>query len=95
MNPITMFVEWLQSLLDQAWQWIVDQIVIPPPPQWIVDAASATGQFLSSAGAMSHWVPIPVLIGVTVWAVVLVGAALTIRVIRIIASFATLGGGGA
>lgn len=89
-NPITAFVDWLLELLNGAWQWVLDQIEVPPPPQWMIDAAAMVGQLTSQVGQLSHWIPIPVLIGVMAWAAVLVLAAITIRVIRIIASFATL-----
>lgn len=94
-NPITAFVDWLLGLLRQAWDWIVAQIVVPSPPGWMVDAAAMMGQLTSQVGALSNWVPIPVLVGVLAWGAMLVVAAFTIRIIRIIASFATLGGGGA
>lgn len=94
-NPITALVNWLLDQFNRAWQWVLDQIVVPPPPQWMVDAAAMVGQLTGQVGQLSHWIPIPVLIGVMAWSAVLVLAAITIRIIRIIASFATLGGGGA
>lgn len=91
---IEQFVAWLLDQLGKGWQWIVDQIVVPPPPQWITDGAGALAGLAAEVGKFGHWIPIPVLVAVIGWSVILVGAAVTIQVVRIIASFATLGGGG-
>lgn len=94
MEAIRAFVEWLQGLFAGVWDWIVDGIEVPAPPAWLTEASALVGQLMDYAGQLGHWVPWPVAVAVALFVVGCLVAALVIQIVRIIASFATLGGGG-
>ena len=69
--------------------------LVPPVPAWVNDGAGMISTVLGYATALGNWVPLPVF-GVVVAAVVVcLVAGLAIKLARIVASFVTLGGGGA
>lgn len=90
-----MIWEWLWSQLVAAMETLGGQLaaLVPPVPGWISDSMAAVSQVTVWAGTIGTWVPWAV-VGLSVGLVVLVMlAGLAIQLVRIVASFVTLGGG--
>lgn len=75
--------------------WIIETVPAPAVPDWFDDANAGLSSLANVMGSVAVWIPVG-LIGLvlTVW-VVTWGVAIGIKVVRIIASFLTLGGGSA
>lgn len=67
--------------------------VLPMPPGWIDQGTGAIAQVVSIAAQLDNWVPISFAGPVILFMPVILFAGFAIRLIRIILSFATLGGG--
>lgn len=82
-----------------AFVWIVNGVVslIPTdaPPAWLNDGAGYLNTLMESAAGLGAWIPWS--LAVTVLGAVLscVVIGFTIKVVRIVASFLTVGGGSA
>lgn len=90
-----MIVEWLLSLATSLVEGLLSALPTFNPPSWIADGASSVSSVLTTAGSLGHWVPLP-LFGVVVAAVLTsLTVGLGIKIVRIVASFMTVGGGSA
>ena len=68
---------------------------IPAPPAWITDIPSYVSAVAVWFAGTSPWLPWSLLMTIlALWSLTIV-AAVTIRLVRIVASFLTAGGGGA
>lgn len=88
-------VDWFVGLLQGGWNWLVDQVPTFTPPDWISVAVSGIGTMMGYVASMDSWVPIGLVVPVLGAVLASYGVAIAVRIGRIIASFATLGGGGA
>lgn len=92
---ITDFFIWLLSSVVELVASLIDLIPVPNPDSVQNGVSSGVGVVFDAAGSLSFWVPF----GATGAALLVVagvaGAAFGIKVVRIIASFLTLGGGSA
>ena len=92
-----MIWEWIMRQAVDLIEWVAAQVaaVVPPVPDWLVALPGYIHTLTSYLGAVGHWFPVE-LLAVVVLAVALTWAAgLAIKGFRIVASFLTLGGGGA
>lgn len=90
-----MIVEWFLSVAAGLWEGLCGSLPAVPVPTWVSGGASSVASVLGTAAQLGNWVPLE-LFGVVVLAVtVCLLAGLAIKVARIVASFVTLGGGGA
>lgn len=92
------FATWIAGfvggLLHGGLSTLLDALNLPNPPQWLVDGAAMVALVMQWGGKLGHWIPwqLAVAVATTVLAVAFVG--LGIVIVRIIASFASAGGGG-
>jgi hypothetical protein len=86
-------VQWVQDLFASGWHWLVSQINVPVPPAWMESGVEAIDQLMYWGAQLAAWVPWQVAVAACMTVVGCIVAALTIRVLRIIASFVTGGGG--
>ena len=86
-------IGWLVGLLQGGWNWLVGQIPVFEPPTWVSVATDGIGQMMAMVASMDSWVPIGLIVPVLGAVLLSYGVAFSVRVARIIASFATLGGG--
>ena len=86
-------VQWLVNLLTGGISWLVSGIEVPTPSDWIVGSAVVIARLMVPAAKLGYWVPWGLVVSVAGAFVVCLLAALIIQVIRIVASFFTLGGG--
>lgn len=94
MDLFKTIADWIVAQLHGFWVWLVSQIHVPPPPAWLVDAAGQVGLVMDYAGQAGHWIPWPVIVTVSLAVLACVVVAFVVQIVRIVASFATLGGGG-
>jgi len=88
-------IEWLLSLMAGAWEGLCAALPAVPVPAWVSAGSGSVASVLGMAAQLGNWIPLE-LFGVVVLAVVAcLLAGLAIKVTRIVASFVTLGGGGA
>jgi len=89
--------EWLMNRVADMVVWLSEQItaVIPPVPSWVVSLPGYIQTLSGYLGTVSHWLPVGMLIVVIGALAATWVAGLAIKGIRIVASFLTLGGGGA
>lgn len=85
--------DWLMELLKVAWNGLVDQVPTITLPTWWGDMVAGVGQVMALMGQMSFWVPVDVFLPAVLAVAAAFAVALAIRIARIVASFATLGGG--
>lgn len=89
------FFIWLLGTVVQLVAWLIDLIPLPDPDPILSGVSGGIGSVFAAAGALSYWVPFGQA-GMAVLVVAAVAAAaFGIKVVRIIASFLTLGGGSA
>jgi len=88
-------IEWFFAVVASLWESLCAALPAIPVPSWIGSGAGSVASVLGTAAQLGNWVPLP-LFGLVVAAVLvcLIGG-LAIKVTRIVASFITLGGGGA
>jgi len=88
-------VEWFLAIVAYLWEGLCAALPVVPVPSWIAAGAGSVSTVLSTAAQLGFWLPLP-LFGLVVAAVlVCLLGGLAIKVTRIVASFVTLGGGGA
>lgn len=90
-----MITEWVIGVLVGAVHGLLGTLPVMTPPAWLTGAAGNASTVMGTVNGMGTWMPWPILLTVsaaclTTW---LVGFG--IKVVRIIASFVTLGGGSA
>lgn len=82
--------------------WIVERLeafgaelaeLVPDPPGWALNAAASVSEVAAFASTFGHWVPWSLVVAVLLVVVGCIVAAFLIRIVRIVASFMTLGGG--
>lgn len=90
---------WLGAMAGWALWTAIHAVVtsvagyLPDPPGWMADLASSVSWAVSSMSGMCNWVNMP---GIGLALGIVGGAWLTgliIRIVRVVASFMTLGGG--
>jgi hypothetical protein len=90
-----MIVEWLLGAVSWLWQHLIANVPFPAVPDWLTSTASATSSLSSHFAGLGAWLPFPLLSTIgAAWLLVLV-ASLGLKVVRIVASFMTVGGGSA
>jgi hypothetical protein len=89
--------EWLMKQLVESLEWLSAQIsgMVPPVPDWLMALPGYVRVVAGWVAVMGQWFPVEWLV-IVIGAVFLTWAAgLAIKLVRIVASFLTLGGGGA
>jgi len=90
-----MIVEWFVGVLAGLAEWLLARLPVSEPPGWIAEGVGSITTLFGYMHSVSVWVPVA-LGGVVVTAVLAcLVIGMGIKVARIVASFATLGGGGA
>jgi hypothetical protein len=89
------FLIWMMSTVVELVAALIGLIPVPDPAPVISAVNGSVGVVFDAAGALAFWVPF----GATGAALLVVagcaGVAFGIKVVRIVASFLTLGGGSA
>lgn len=87
---ITMAILWaLASLAGLIWNLIPDI----PVPDWLTDQSGALGSMLHGVRALNEFVPLSVAVAVLGTVLLVAGIAVGIRIVRMIISHVTGGGG--
>ena len=86
--------------MDQALRvvkWIAAKIaaVVPDVPSWVSQGSAGIRTVMTYATSLGNWVPLTLFVVCVTAVVGCLVAGLLIKVIRIIASYVTLGGGSA
>jgi hypothetical protein len=84
---------WIVQALGWLWSQVLASFPTVTVPGWLASAPGVTDALVDRLGGLGAWFPFSVLGAVLGSAVLIAGVALTIRVVRIVASFLTLGGG--
>jgi hypothetical protein len=82
---------WVASFVG----WIGGLIQLPDPPNWIAGAPAAASAVAGYVADTGSWIPWTLMQAVILTWVTVLAAGLAIKVVRIVASFLTLGGGSA
>lgn len=90
-----MVTDWLIELFASLVGTILSWMPTFPVPEWLSSADGALATVLTYAGSMGAWFPsgLAVTVALAILAAYVVGFG--IKIVRIIASFVTLGGGSA
>lgn len=90
-----MITEWLLGIAADIIGWLLGSLPAVQAPGWLTSITSNVSTVMGGVDGMSAWIPWPLLVtvGGACLASWLVG--LTVKVVRIVASFVTLGGGSA
>ena len=90
-----MITEWLLGLLGTLVRGLLSALPTFDPPSWFSDSGGLFASIFGVADSMGVW--LPVTLGFTVLVAVLgcVVVGFAIKAVRIVASFATAGGGSA
>jgi hypothetical protein len=86
-------VEWLLRLLAWIWEQLLAQVPVVPVPSWFADAGTALTGVTSHIGGLGAWFPFGLLGTVLAAFFTILAVGFSIKILRIIASFLTLGGG--
>lgn len=65
------------------------------PPAWLTTIGTAVGTVYSYAGQMGVWFPVTLVRNVALAVIASILAGFIVKVVRIVASFVTIGGGSA
>lgn len=89
-----MIVNWFLGVLQTVVHGLLSLMPTVAVPSWLQDSSSI-GWLVQQVNALSNWFPVG--LAVTVFGAVLtcVGVGFAIKVVRIVASFVTAGGGSA
>lgn len=92
-----MIWEWLFGALADAAEWLGAQLdaLVPPVPDWLAGVAGQIASVVSVIASGGMWFPVELLAPILLVVVGAWVAGVAIKVVRIVASFLTLGGGGA
>ena len=90
-----MIVEWFLGVITTLLEAMIGALPEFDVPGWLTSAGGAVAEVLSSAGAMSYWLPFDVLVPVAVTVLAAYAVGLAIKLARIVLSFFTAGGGSA
>ena len=92
-----MIWNWLMDWVANLVEWLGAQLaaMVPPPPGWLLSLPAQIQGVTVYVAQAGHWFPVGLLAPVLVVVVACWIAGIAIKVVRIVASFATLGGGGA
>lgn len=83
------------GMLTNLVNWLLSFLPVITLPSWADSTVAAIGTVFGYAGSLGAWVSMP-LVGVVLSFVLAAwGVAVVIKFVRIVASFATLGGGSA
>lgn len=90
-----MIVEWFLSVVVSIWEALTGALPSFDPPAWLTDSDGLVTDILGYTTSMGAWVPMDV--GLTVFAAILLCMVIGfgIKIVRIVASFLTAGGGSA
>ncbi|MFT4088780.1 MAG: hypothetical protein QM658_16820 [Gordonia sp. (in: high G+C Gram-positive bacteria)] len=91
-------IEWLlRNVLVPLAEWVGSAVaaLVPPVPSWLVTLIDGIGTVVGYMAQAGMWFPVELLAVCLVVVVGATAAGLGIKLVRIIASFVTLGGGGA
>jgi hypothetical protein len=88
-------VEWFMDVLETILTGVAGLFPSGTVPGWLQNSDSTFGNVLEEFGRLQTWVPIPT--ALTVLAAVLVcwGIGFAVKLVRIVLSFVTVGGGSA
>jgi len=89
--------EWLFRQVVDLMTWIGAQVagLVPPVPSWVTGLPGMISTVVGKLNEGGAWFPVELLAPVLVAVVLTYVAGLAIKLVRIVASFLTLGGGGA
>ena len=90
-----MIVEWFLAALKAFLVWLLSLFPDVAVPSWVANADGWFTTLLGNAASMGAWVPWTLLLSVAGVVAVCLAAGFTIKLVRIVASFLTLGGGSA
>lgn len=90
-----MITDYLLSWFGSAVRWLGGLMSLPAVPSFLGDLAGYVATATSYVAATGSWIPWPLMVTVLgVWGVALL-AGLAVKLVRIVASFLSLGGGSA
>lgn len=84
---------WLVGILNGGLVQLVSAFPDITLPSWFASGPAAISQLMTMVGQLSYWFPSEMFTPFLVWNGAVLVIALGIRIARIVASFATLGGG--
>lgn len=77
------------------WDWLISHLPAMPVPSWFATAHDSIAGVVSHIGGLGRWFPFGVLGTVLATFFLILAAGVAVKVVRIIASFFTAGGGSA
>jgi hypothetical protein len=90
-----MITEWLMRMGRVLVETLIGAVPPFTPPAFVASGAASVADVLAVARSLGHWVPIELFAGVVVAVLSCLVAGATIKLVRIVASFLTVGGGSA
>jgi hypothetical protein len=89
--------EWVWRKIVESVEWVGHQVneLVPPVPDWVGSLGGLVGQVGAAVGTLAAWFPVELVAPVLLAVIGTFAAGLAIKGVRIVASFLTLGGGGA
>lgn len=90
-----MITEWLLTVGQTILHALLSVLPTVTAPTWLTDTTGAAATVFSAAGSMGVWFPAPLLLTVLAGLLTLWVAGFAIKLVRMVASFFTAGGGSA
>lgn len=90
-----MIVEAIVSALVALVKGVLSLLPSDEPPGWFLDAGAQWSSLMSQANLMNAWVPVSLAVNVVGAVLACLGIGFTIKLVRLIASYFTAGGGSA
>lgn len=90
-----MVTDLLLGWLGALWSWLMGLFPVITPPDWLTGINAALTTVTSHIGGMGRWLPFGLLGGVLATFFAILAAGFVVKVVRIVASFFTAGGGSA
>ena len=90
-----MIVKWFLAALLGVVNWVAGLFPVIQPPEWLSSSDSKVNDMLDQVGSFGAWLPLQTILAVSASIFACLAIGLAIKVARIVASYATLGGGSA
>lgn len=90
-----MVTDVLLGWLGALWSWLMGLFPVIDPPDWLAGTGDALTTVTDHIGGMGRWLPFGLLGAVLGTFFLILAAGFVVKVVRIVASFFTAGGGSA
>lgn len=88
-----MIWEWVWNRIAEAAEWLHSQYVVMGVPDWVFSGVAFVASAMAYVTSLGNWIPFDLMYVVAVAVFAAWALGISIKLLRVVASFMTLGGG--